>query len=78
MELILDRKLSDRRIYPSFDILKSGTRKEELLMDEETRNRLFVLRKFLSEMSSQETMEFLIEKVGNCKTNKEFIDSMNK
>lgn len=78
MELILDRKLSNRRIYPSFDILPSGTRKEDLLMEEETLNRLYILRKFLSDMTPQETMEFLIDKVGNCKNNQEFLDSMNK
>ena len=78
MEIVLDRKLSDKRIYPSFDILKSGTRKEELLIEQETRNRLYILRKFLNDMTTQEIMEFLIEKVGNCKTNKEFLDSMNK
>ena len=78
MELILDRKLSDRRIYPSFDILRSGTRKEDLLLKDDILNRLYILRKFLSDMSPQETMEFIKEKVGNCKTNKEFLDSMNK
>ncbi len=78
MELILDRKLSDRRIYPSFDILKSGTRRDDLILKAETTNRLHVLRRFINDMNTQETVEFLRDKIGNCKTNKEFLQSMNK
>lgn len=77
LELILDRHLSDRRIYPSLDLYKSGTRKEELILAEFELNRLWILRKFLSEMNVIEQMEFLTEKMERTKTNKEFLKSMN-
>lgn len=76
MELALDRKLADRRIWPAMDIMKSGTRKEELLLTEEELNRMWILRKFLATMTPVEMMEFLTEKISNTKTNKEFLDSM--
>lgn len=76
MELVLDRRLTDRRIYPSIDILKSGTRKEELLISEENINRLWVLRKFVSEQTPVGAMEFLLEKMRLTDTNQEFLDSM--
>jgi transcription termination factor Rho len=76
-ELHLDRKLSDRRIYPAIDINKSGTRKEELLLDEEELSKLWVLRKALSSMSSTEAMELLIEKMRTTKNNKAFFKAMN-
>jgi len=76
-ELHLDRKLSDRRIYPAIDINKSGTRKEELLLDEEELNKLWVLRKALSSMSPTEAMELLIEKMKATKNNKAFFKAMN-
>ena len=76
MELVLDRRLTDRRIYPSIDILKSGTRKEELLVSEETISRLWILRKFVSEQTPVGAMEFLLEKMRLTDTNQEFLDSM--
>jgi transcription termination factor Rho len=77
LELILDRRLSDRRIYPALDLYKSGTRKEELILEDTELNRLWILRKLLSEMNVIEQMEFLTEKMRRTKTNKEFLDSMS-
>lgn len=77
MELVLDRRLADRRIYPSIDINKSGTRKEELLLSKEELSRVWILRKFLNEMSVTEAMEFLLSKMRGTKSNKEFLESMN-
>ena len=77
MELVLDRKLSDRRIFPAIDINKSGTRKEELLLTEEELNRIWILRKVLNEMNVMEVMGFLIEKMRATKNNKAFLKSMN-
>ena len=77
LELILDRRLSDRRMFPSLDLYKSGTRKEELILTESELNRLWILRKFLSEMNTIEQMEFLTEKMHRTKTNKEFLESMS-
>jgi transcription termination factor Rho len=77
MELVLDRKIADRRIYPAIDLMKSGTRKEELLLSKEELNRMWILRKFLATMTPVEMMEFLNEKIGSTKTNGQFLDSMN-
>ncbi len=77
MEIILDRKLSDRRIFPSFDVNRSGTRKEEILLDSDELNRIWVIRKLLSDFSTVEAMEFLLEKLRGTKTNKEFLRMMN-
>jgi transcription termination factor Rho len=77
MELVLDRKIADRRIYPAIDLMKSGTRKEELLLTHDELNRMWVLRKFLASMTSVEMMEFLNEKISGSKTNANFLDSMN-
>lgn len=77
MELQLDRRLSDRRIYPSIDVTRSGTRKEELLLDEFELNRVWILRKFLAELNPIEAMEFLLERMRGTKSNKEFLDSMS-
>jgi len=77
MELVLDRKLSDRRVFPAIDLNKSGTRKEEMLLTEEELNRVWVLRKFLNEMNSTEAMEFLINKMRETKTNKAFLKAMS-
>jgi transcription termination factor Rho len=77
MELVLDRKLADKRVFPALDINRSGTRKEELLLSKEVLNKVWILRKFLNELSSLEAMEFLTERVGKTKTNKKFLDSMN-
>lgn len=77
MELILDRDLSDRRIFPAIDVNKSGTRKEELLLTEEELNKTWILRKILSDFDSIEAMEFLLDKIRGTKNNKEFLMSMN-
>ena len=77
MELNLDRRLSDRRIFPSIDINKSGTRKEELLLSREELSRLWILRKLLNEMNMIEGMEFLLERMGETKDNKDFLRAMN-
>ncbi len=76
-EIHLDRKLSDRRIYPSIDINKSGTRKEELLLDDEELSKLWVLRKVISAMSPTEAMELLVEKMKATKNNRAFFKAMN-
>ncbi|RUM33972.1 MAG: transcription termination factor Rho [Desulfobulbus sp.] len=78
MELVLDRKMSDRRIYPSINIQKSGTRKEDLLLPPEDMNRIWILRKILSSMNPADAMEFLLDKMGQTKTNDEFFASMNR
>ncbi len=77
MEIQLDRRLSDKRLFPAIDIKKSGTRKEELLLDEETLNRVWILRKLLSSLNPSDSMEFLLEKMSRTKDNKNFLDSMN-
>jgi transcription termination factor Rho len=76
MEVYLDRKLADRRIFPAIDINRSGTRKEELLLPEDELNKIWVMRKFLSQSSSQEAMELLLEKLSGTKSNKEFFKAM--
>ncbi len=78
MELYLDRKLSDRRVFPAIDINRSGTRKEELLLKTEDLNRIWILRKVLQPLSPIDAMEFLLDKMRETKTNTEFLDSMNK
>ncbi|MBV6513370.1 MAG: Transcription termination factor Rho [Ignavibacteriaceae bacterium] len=77
MELVLDRDLSDRRIFPAIDVNKSGTRKEELLMSEEDLQKVWILRKILSELSSIEAMEFLLDRMKGTRNNKEFLANMN-
>ncbi len=77
MEMVLDRRLSDRRIFPALDINKSGTRKEELLLTEYELNRVWILRKFLAELSVVEAMEFLLERIRSTRSNREFLESMN-
>jgi transcription termination factor Rho len=76
MELVLDRRLADRRVYPAIDINKSGTRKEELLLDKDELNRVYLLRNFLADMPTVEAMEFLLERMKRTKTNKEFFATM--
>jgi len=78
MELHLDRKLVDKRIFPSIDINASGTRKEELLVDRDTLNKMWILRKVLHPLGTVESMEFLLSKLTGTKSNKEFLDMMNK
>jgi transcription termination factor Rho len=78
MELVLDRKLSDRRIYPSFDLVRSGTRKEELLLDKKVLARMWILRKLLNEMKVIEAMEFIQDRMRRTKTNEEFMETMSQ
>jgi transcription termination factor Rho len=78
MELHLERKLADKRVFPAIDINLSGTRKEELLVEKEDLNKMWVLRKVLSPLSTVESMEFLLDKIRGTKSNKEFLESMNK
>lgn len=78
MELHLDRKLVDKRIFPSIDINASGTRKEELLVDRDTLNKMWILRKVLNPLGTVESMEFLLSKLTGTKGNKEFLELMNK
>lgn len=78
MELHLDRRISDRRIFPAFDIIRSGTRKEELLASKEDLNRIWILRRLLQEMNPVDAMEFIIGKIRKTETNKEFLDSMKQ
>ncbi len=77
MEIQLDRRLADKRLFPAIDINKSGTRKEELLMDDNTLNRVWILRKLLSSLNPVDALEFLLEKMTGTKDNKEFLESMN-
>jgi len=78
MELVLDRRLSDRRVFPSFDLIRSGTRKEELLLDKKVLARMWVLRKLLNEMNVIEAMEFLQDRMRRTKTNEEFMETMSQ
>ena len=78
MEMHMTRKLSNKRIFPAFDLLVSGTRRDDLLVPEAELNKIWVTQKFLSNMNSQEGMEFLIDKIKKFKTNQEFLDSINK
>jgi transcription termination factor Rho len=77
LELQLDRKLSDKRVFPAIDINRSGTRKEELLLEPGVLNRVWILRKLLSSLNPVDSMEFLLDKIKGTKDNKEFLDSMN-
>jgi len=78
LEILLDRKLSDRRVYPSIDLQKSGTRKEELLLDKDVLNKVWVLRKVLDPLSTVDAMELLLGKLGKTKSNAEFLAAMNR
>jgi len=78
MELVLDRKLSDRRVYPAFDIIKSGTRKEELLLGRKELGRMWILRKLLNDMKVDEAMSFMQDRMKRTKTNAEFLDTMSQ
>ncbi len=77
MELHLDRRIADRRIFPAFDLIRSGTRKEELLIPKTNLNRIWILRRLLQEMNPVDAMEFIISKIKKTETNQEFLDSMN-
>ena len=76
-EIVLDRKLSDKRTFPSIDITKSGTRKEELLVDKATLSKMWVLRRILMPMGVSDAIEFLLGKLKETKNNAGFFDSMN-
>jgi transcription termination factor Rho len=78
MEIHLDRRLMDKRMFPAMDVARSGTRKEELLLPREVLNRVWILRKLLSQLNTVEAMEFLCDKVRGTKSNQEFLDSMNQ
>jgi transcription termination factor Rho len=78
MELQLDRRLVDKRTFPAIDINKSGTRREELLIDQTTLQRIWLLRKVLSTMNVVDAMEFLLDKLGESKSNQDFFNSMNQ
>ncbi len=78
MEIVLDRKMANRRIYPAIDLQKSGTRKEDLLLSEDELNRIWILRKMLSQMNPGDAMEFLIKQMEKTKNNAEFFAAMNK
>ena len=78
MELQLDRKLSNKRVYPAIDILASGTRREDLLMDKDTLQKVWLLRKYMADMNPMETMEFLLDKMKGTRTNEEFLLTMNR
>jgi transcription termination factor Rho len=77
MEIHLDRKLADKRVFPAIDVTRSGTRKEELLLSEKELNRVWLLRKVLQPMGTVDAMEFLLEKIRQTKSNADFLDSMN-
>lgn len=77
MELILDRKMSDKRIFPAMDIKRSGTRKEDLLLESDSLNRIWILRKLLASMNPADGMEFMVDKLKHLKTNSDFLNSMN-
>jgi transcription termination factor Rho len=76
-EIILDRKVSDKRVFPAIDILKSGTRKEELLTDQKELQKIYILRRILNPMGAQDAIEFLLDKIKQTKTNAEFFQAMN-
>ena len=76
-EIVLDRKIADKRVFPAIDILKSGTRKEELLVPAEQLKKTYVLRRILNPMGTVDAIEFLNDKLRQTKSNAEFFDSMN-
>jgi len=76
-EIILDRKVADKRVFPAIDILRSGTRKDELLVDKGTLAKMYVLRRILAPMGTIDAIEFLLDKLRQTKTNDDFFDSMN-
>ena len=78
MEIILDRRISDRRLYPAIDIFRSGTRREELLVSDAEREKVVLLRRYMTNMNAFEAMEFLLDKIKGTRNNEEFLISMNK
>ena len=77
LEIVLDRRLADKRVFPAIDIFRSGTRKEELLLQDKVLSKVYILRKFLSDKNVVEAMEFLLEKISKTKSNQKFLQSMN-
>ena len=77
MEINLDRRLVDKRMFPAIDIKRSGTRKEELLLEDATLNRVWILRKLFASLNTSDSMEFLLDKMNGTKHNQDFLDSMN-
>lgn len=77
MEIQLDRRLADKRLFPAIDINKSGTRKEELLLSPDILNRVWILRKLLSSLNPIDSLEFMLEKMSGTKDNQKFLNSMN-
>ena len=77
MELQLDRKLSNKRIFPAVDILASSTRRDDLLLDKDTLNRMWILRRYLSDMNSTEAMDFILKRMETTRNNQELLLSMN-
>ncbi len=78
MELQLDRRLANKRVFPSVDVLTSGTRREDLLIDRETLQRIWILRKHMADMNPLETMDFLLDRLKGTRNNEEFLISMNR
>lgn len=78
MEIHLDRRIAEKRVFPSININRSGTRREELLIDQEELQKVWILRKFLHSMDELEAMEFVLGRMQNCKTNIEFFEQMKK
>jgi transcription termination factor Rho len=78
MELHLDRRIADRRVFPAFDLIRSGTRKEELLIPKTNLNKIWILRRLLQEMNPVEAMEFIVDKIRKTETNQTFLNSMNQ
>ena len=78
MELQLDRKLANKRVYPAIDVMASGTRREDLLLDKETLQRVWILRKHMADMNPMEGMDFLLGHMKGTRTNEEFLTSMNR
>jgi len=78
MELVLDRRLAERRIFPAIDVFKSGTRREELIVPDEEREKVVLLRRYLNQHNAYEAMEFLLDKMKGTRNNEEFLISMNK
>ena len=76
-EIILDRRIADRRIYPAMDITKSGTRKEDLLIDKNALSKMWILRRIISPMGTLEAIEFLLSKLKDTKSNADFFEAMN-
>ena len=77
MELVLNRQISDRRVYPAIDVNRSGTRREDLIMDAQELNKVWILRKVLAEMQPVEAMEFILDRMRGTKDNEQFLSSMN-